>query len=178
MKYFFYLMAFLLIGSGTMAQTKKKKKTTRKVASAKVTPQIVDQKLLSLPKFTLYTVPDSAVFTEANLEKDKKTIFIYYGPDCGHCTVFAKKLMDSIAFFENTQIVMMSSFEYSKIQRFYYDNKMNVCNFLTMGYDPKFFFVGHFDIRLFPSAYVYSAKGKFLKSYSSEIPIKELIDAK
>jgi hypothetical protein len=171
-------MAFLLIGSGTMAQTKKKKKPVRKATVVKTAPSVIDPKLLTLPKFTLYTVPDSAVFTEANLEKDKKTIFIYYGPDCGHCTVFAKKLMDSIAFFENTQIVMMSSFEYAKIQRFYDDNKMSSCKFLTMGYDPKFFFVGHFDIRLFPSAYVYSAKGKFLKSYSSEIPIKELIEAK
>jgi hypothetical protein len=171
-------MLSLLLSTGAMAQAKKKKKPVRKPTASKIIPPVVDPKLLSLPKFTLFTVPDSATFTEANLAKDKKTIFIYYGPDCGHCTVFAKKLMDSIAFFENTQIVMMSSSEFSKINRFYEDNKMNVCDFLTMGYDPKYFFVGHFDIRLFPSVYVYSAKGKFLKSYSSEIPIKELIDAK
>lgn len=171
MKTLSIMALFLVLGFSTVAQKKKARKPLPK------TP-VVENKLSVLPKFNLFTVPDSAVFTEKDLKKDTKTIFIYYGPDCGHCMVFAKKLMDSISLFENTQIVMMSSFEFSKIKKFYNDHNMNVCSFLTMGYDPKFFFVNHFDIRLFPSVYVYSSKGKFLKSFSSEIPIRELVEAK
>jgi len=171
MKSIFSVIVCLFLAFSSFAQKKKGKKPAPK-------PPVVESKTAILPKFTLYSIPDSTVFTEKDLKNDMKTIFIYYGPDCGHCMVFAKKLMDSISFFENTQIVMMSSFEFSKIKRFYDDYKMSQCSFLTMGYDPKYFFVSHFDIRMFPSAYVYSSKGKFLKSFSSEIPIKELIDAK
>jgi thiol-disulfide isomerase/thioredoxin len=167
----------LLILSLVFAFTASAQKKKIKKPLPKATP-VVENKLSVLPKFTLYSIPDSTVFTEKNLEKDKKTIFIYYGPDCGHCMVFAKKLMDSLSLFENTQIVMMSSFEFSKIKRFYEDYKMNQCTFLTMAYDPKYFFVSHFDIRMFPSAYVYSSKGKFLKSFSSEIPIREMSELK
>jgi hypothetical protein len=67
----------------------------------------VDKKIATIPTFVLDNVVDSTAFTDANLDKTKKTIFIYYGPDCGHCIHFAKKMMDSISMFKNTQIVMI-----------------------------------------------------------------------
>jgi hypothetical protein len=70
----------------------------------------------------------------------------------------------------------MSSVDYQRIKTFYYDNKMNDIPFITMGRDPKYAFVSLFDIRQFPSAYLYDEKGKFVKSYSSEVAIKDLIN--
>jgi hypothetical protein len=135
-------------------------------------------KTKTIPSFTIYNVTDSSKFTNLDLEKNKRTIFIYFGPDCGHCIYFTKKMMDSIHLFENTQIVMVSSFNFSNIRKFYDDNKLASCPFITVGMDEKYFFVTHYEIRQFPSAYVYDKKGKFVKIFSSEIDIKELAETK
>jgi hypothetical protein len=73
----------------------------------------------TIPSFELSKVPDSSRFSEKDLSAKKRTIFIVFSPDCGHCQVFTRKLMDSIALFKKTQIVMVSSLDYSDILRFY-----------------------------------------------------------
>lgn len=182
MKKSIVIMLLLSIGTAVFAQKKVVKKATPKksttVVKKAVVPAVpqVDKKIATIPTFVLDNVVDSTAFTDANLDKTKKTIFIYYGPDCGHCVQFARKMMDSISMFKNTQIVMMSSVDFQRIKTFYYDNKMNDVPIITMGRDPKYAFVSLFDIRQFPSAYLYDEKGKFVKSYSSEVAIKDLIN--
>lgn len=136
------------------------------------------KKTLTIPNFTVAKIPDSSKFTNLNLHKDKKTIIIFFGPECGHCTVFTKKMVDSINLFKNTQIVMVSSFDYAKIKNFYDENKLADIPFITCGKDENYFFISHYGIRSFPSAYVYNSKGKFVKSFESEISIKELAAVK
>ena len=182
MKKSIVIMLLLSIGTAVFAQKKVVKKATPKKTTTAVKKEVepvvpqVDKKIATIPTFVLDNVVDSTAFTDANLDTSKKTIFIYYGPDCGHCVHFAKKMMDSISMFNNTQIVMMSSVDFQKIKSFYYDHKMNDIPFITMGRDPKYAFVSLFDVRQFPSAYLYNEKGKFVKSYSSEVAIADLIN--
>ena len=131
-------------------------------------------KTLMIPRYNLYTLSDSTKLTEANLEKNKNTLFIYFGPDCGHCMVFTKKLIDSVHYFHNTQIIMVSSFELSKIRRFYKDMNLEGCPEIMVAKDENYFFISHYGIRQFPSAYLYNTKGKFVKMYANEIDIKKL----
>jgi thioredoxin-related protein len=128
-----------------------------------------------IPKFKIMNIVDSSKFTDENLQKDKKTILIYFGADCGHCTYFTKKMMDSLSLFQNTQIVMVSSSEYTRIQKFAEDNKLYSCPFITVGRDGDYFFVSHYEIRMFPTAIVYNKKGKYVKRFESEMSISELV---
>jgi thiol-disulfide isomerase/thioredoxin len=131
-----------------------------------------------MPKFKIMNVLDSVAFTNESLKKNQKTIFIYFGPECGHCSFFAKKLIDSVSLLENTQVVMMSSFEFSKIRKFYDENRIATCPIITMGFDPSYFFVTYYGVTQFPAAYIYNSKGKFVKSFQGEIGIKEMADVK
>ena len=128
-----------------------------------------------IPKFKIMNIVDSSKFTDENLQKNKKTIIIYFGADCGHCTYFTKKMMDSLSMFQNTQIVMASSSEYSHIQKFVEDNKLASCPFITVGRDGDYFFISHYEIRQFPTAIVYDENGKYIKRFESEMSISELV---
>ena len=128
-----------------------------------------------IPKFKIMNIVDSSKFTDENLQKNKKTIIIYFGADCGHCTYFTKKMMDSLSMFQNTQIVMASSSEYSHIQKFVEDNKLASCPFITVGRDGDYFFISHYEIRQFPTAIVYDKNGKYIKRFESEMSISELV---
>ena len=129
-----------------------------------------------IPDFSVRNVIDSSVFTNKNFVKGKRTIIIYFGPDCGHCSYFTKRMMDSIDIFHNTQIMMVSSSEFAKVKQFYQDQKLSTVPFLTTCYDKDYYFVTNFGVRSFPSAYIYNAKGKMVKFYESEFPVKALME--
>lgn len=147
-------------------------------ANAQSDSQPPYKKTLTIPNFTVAKITDSSKFTNLDFEKGKKTIIIFFGPECGHCTFFTKNMIDSIDLFKNTQILMVSSFDFVKIRKFYDENKLADVPFITCGKDDNYFFISHYSIRSFPSAYVYNTKGKFVKSFESEINIKELSEAK
>jgi hypothetical protein len=69
---------------------------------------------------------------------------------------------------------MVSSFELSKIRRFYKDMNLEGCPEIMVAKDENYFFISHYGIRQFPSAYLYNTKGKFVKMYANEIDIKKL----
>ena len=167
------LLSFLFISASTFAQKKttKKKVTPKETLPAK--PGTVNS---MIPDFTVRNVIDSSVFTNKDFKKGMRTIIIYFGPDCGHCTYFTKRMMDSISIFENTQIMMVSSSEFAKVKKFYEDQKLSTVPFITTCYDKDYFFVSNFGVRAFPSAYIYNAKGKMVKFYESEFPVKALME--
>lgn len=132
------------------------------------------KKTMMIPEFSIENAKDSSTFTEKNLAKNKKTIFIYFSPDCGHCTFFVKKMLDSISLVKNTEIVMVAAGEFSKIKSFYEEYKLNSYPFITVGRDRTYFFISHFGITQYPAAFVYNKKGKFVKNFESEIGLHEL----
>lgn len=129
-----------------------------------------------IPVFSMMNVVDSVPFTNSNINKKKKTIFIYFGADCGHCTFFTKKMLDSIDLIKNTQIIMVSSSEFSHVRKFYDENFLAKYPMISVGFDPTYYFITYYSVNQFPTAYVYNKNGKFVKSFASEICIKELAD--
>jgi hypothetical protein len=128
----------------------------------------------AIPKINLRNIVDSTPFTNAHLEKNKKTIFIYFGPDCGHCINFTKKLTDSIDLLKNTKIVMVSSSPFSQIRKFYEEHKIADFPAISMARDAEYFFITYYNVRQFPAALIYNAKGKYVKGFENEFSISEM----
>jgi peroxiredoxin len=128
----------------------------------------------AIPKINLRNMVDSTPFTNAHLEKNKKTIFIYFGPDCGHCINFTKKLTDSIDLLKNTKIVMVSSSPFSQIRKFYEEHKIADFPAISMARDAEYFFITYYNVRQFPAALIYNAKGKYVKGFENEFSISEM----
>jgi peroxiredoxin len=172
-KYLLFILA-LLSTSFSIAQkknTKKKKAVVKAELPAK--PGQINS---VIPEFKVRNVVDSSVFTNKNFEKGKRTIIMYFGPDCGHCSYFTKRMLDSMSIFENTQIMMVSSSEFAKVKKFYDDQKLSTVPFVTTCFDKDYFFVTNFGVRSFPSAYVYNTKGRMVKFYESEFSVKALME--
>lgn len=127
-----------------------------------------------IPVFKMMNVIDSVPFNNSNIDKNKKVIFIYFGADCGHCTYFTKKMLDSIDVLKNTQIIMVSSSEFSHVRRFYDENSIARYPNISVGFDPTYDFITYYGVRQFPTAYIYNKKGKLIKSIENEISIIEM----
>jgi thiol-disulfide isomerase/thioredoxin len=127
-----------------------------------------------IPSFRVSNVVDSSTFSKEDLQKDKRTIFIIFSPDCGHCQHFMKELTDSISEFRNTQILMVATVDFVHIRKFYDDFKAATIPFITIGRDPAYFLGSYFAARQYPAIYIYDNKGKFVRNYQGGAAIKDI----
>ncbi|CAN5793551.1 hypothetical protein BH11BAC4_BH11BAC4_25270 [soil metagenome] len=135
------------------------------------------QRFPDLPVFTIMTTPDSIKFTKVDIKKKTPAIIIIFSPDCSHCQLATKDLLAHIDLFKKTQIIMVSSLDYSNIKKFYEEYKIADYPNITMGRDGAYYLGTFFKIKSFPSIFVYDKKGKFVKTFVGDIKMEEVAEA-
>jgi thiol-disulfide isomerase/thioredoxin len=128
-----------------------------------------------LPQFSVL-LPDSATwFTKKDLPKNKKTFVMVFSPDCEHCRHETEMIKQNIAKFKHTQVLMVTPIAFEKTKHFYdtYDLK-NYKN-ITVGYDPKFFFTGYFQMKMFPFIAIYNKKYELLKTFEGSAKMDDIL---
>jgi thioredoxin-related protein len=127
-----------------------------------------------IPAFTIYTAPDSSVFQKENLKENKATLFMVFSPECGHCQHETEVLLQNIAHFANTQIIMVTWLPYQEMMSFYKTYHIADHPQITMGWDRKDFFLPYYHVQSYPSLIVYNKDGKLVKSFNDDIKMEEV----
>lgn len=130
----------------------------------------------TVPLFTVYQAPDSTAFTRDNLKK-KPTIFFIFSPECGHCKHETEMMLKNINKLKHVQILMITYFPYEEMMDFYKAYNIKDYPQITMARDPKFFFPTYFQVKNFPSFYIYDKKGNFKEFLEGDIKIDTLLNA-
>lgn len=130
-----------------------------------------------IPPFRVMALPDSAVFTKADLKEEKKTVIIYFNPDCDHCIHEMEMISDNKSLFKKTQVLMVSYQPYLKIREFYLKYKVAELPFITMARDPAYFIPVFYDVRHTPFTAVYNTKGRLSKAFEGTVRLEWLQQA-
>ena len=128
----------------------------------------------NLPVFNLITLPDSTKFTRDDLNRRKATMIMLFSPDCDHCILATKDLLHQIDLFKQVQIIMVSSIDYTLIHSFFRDNKIADHPNITMARDAAFYLGTFYDLKNYPSVYLYDKKGKFIREFVGSFSMKEV----
>lgn len=134
-------------------------------------------KIKTIPAFRLFAVPDSIAFTNEQLKKDKPVMLMFFSPDCDHCQKETKELLAYKEELKGIQIVMASIANYAQIKTFYEDYGLKSMPNITMGQDPNYALGGKFNLRTYPSMFIYDAKGNLAKAFTGNISIPAILDA-
>lgn len=127
-----------------------------------------------IPAFNIRKVPDSSIFTNSMLQKDKPTIVMFFDPDCKHCEDATKSFTAKIDKFKNVQILMVTIYEISRINKFCKDNKLGQHPNIIVTKDVTFDFAKYYQVHSLPDVYVYDKNGKLVNHYRQEIPVDEI----
>jgi len=135
------------------------------------------QRFPTVPLFTVMTVPDSIKFTKADLKNKKPTIIMLFSPDCHHCQMAVKELIENISLFDKAQVLMVSSMDFVQVKQFYEEYK--IANFpnITMGRDASYYLGTFYKIKNYPSVFVYDKKGKLVEAFEGTFQMKAVADA-
>jgi len=137
----------------------------------------VYQRFPDLPVFTIMTAPDSIKFSKADIRKKRPTLIMIFSPDCSHCQVATKDLLDHMDLFKKTQIIMVSSLDFSHIKKFYEDYKIADYPNITIGRDGSYYLGTFYKVHSYPSLYLYDKKGKFVKTFVGDIKMESVAEA-
>lgn len=134
-------------------------------------------KNLKLPDFKLL-LPDSATnFYTEQLSSKKITILISFSPECDHCKLQTKEIIEHIEQLKNVQIVMATTLPFGTMKAFYDEYKIASYKNIIMGRDVLYFFPKYFLNHSFPLIVVYNKKGELTHYFDGGVSIDKLIKA-
>ncbi len=161
-KQLFFYTLFLVIANGVYAQSDSGK-----------APYL---RFPTIPLFTLIKT-DSSKLTRDDLSKNKRTMIMYFSPDCDHCKHQTDSMLASINKFGDVQILMATYQPFEQMKSFYKDYKIAGYSNIKMGRDTQFFFPPFFKILNLPFMALYNEKGKLITTFEGTTPINKLLEA-
>ncbi|HEX2683341.1 MAG TPA: hypothetical protein VHL77_05395 [Ferruginibacter sp.] len=147
-----------------------------KISVGQTDTSLIYLRFPTLPPFSLVKVPDSTRFTKADLHRKKATLIFIFSPDCEHCQLETRDLLNHIDLYKKVQIVMASPLDYELIKQFYDQYKIGEYPNIIMGRDPSFFFGGFYNVKTYPSIFLYNKKGKFVKAFDGTVPVEKIAE--
>ena len=131
----------------------------------------------TIPSFTIYTVPDSISFSNKNLKANKPFIVIFFSPDCEHCQKETKELLAYKKELKDIQILMASPSSYGMVKQFYEEYGLSSMPNIKIGNDINYALGSIYQLRTFPSIFVYDHTGKLAKAFVGNAGVPAILDA-
>ena len=146
------------------------------IGIAQVDSSLIYLRFPTIPPFSITKVSDSTRFTKEDLNRKKATLIFIFSPDCEHCQLETRALLDHIKLFKKVQIIMATPLEHELIKQFYELYKIDKYPNIIMGRDPTNFFGSFYNVLTYPSIFLYNKKGKFVKAFDGTIPVEKIAE--
>jgi len=161
-------MALVMLGVTTQAQT------PTAAAPSDTAPYL---RFPFVPPLHLYKVPDSTLFTKADLKKKKPLLLIVFSPDCDHCQHETRDLTAQIDKFKKVQIVMASWLPYTQVAQFYKDYHIADYPNITMAWDKSFMLPPYYKLQNLPFMALYDKKGNLINVFEGTVKLDKIAAA-
>jgi thioredoxin-related protein len=102
---------------------------------------------------------------------------MFFSPDCEHCQKETKELMAYKEELKNIQILMVSPSSYAAVKEFYQEYTLSDMPNIKLGQDVNYALGSIFQLRTFPSMFVYDHTGKLAKAFVGNIGVPSILDA-
>ena len=130
----------------------------------------------TIPPFTLMKV-DSSTFTKNSIAKNKKTLIVYFSPECDHCRHQTDSILAKIDMLKNIQILMATYQPFEEMKEFYKKYRLSRYQNISIGRDVNFFFPPFYKITNLPYLILYNEKGKLVTTFEGITRIDTVLQA-
>lgn len=119
----------------------------------------------TIPPFHLLKTDSASFLTKDDLKKNRRTLIMFFSPDCDHCKHQTKAILDSLDKLGNIQIVMATYQPFGEMKDFYKNFRLSDHPNIMIGRDEKYFLVPFFRIRNLPYLALYDKKGNLITTF-------------
>ncbi|MES2426364.1 MAG: thioredoxin-like domain-containing protein [Bacteroidota bacterium] len=133
----------------------------------------------TIPPYSIVT-SDSMKATPASL-KHRRTMLIYFSPDCPHCQHLTMDMKPKMKEFGDTQIVMITwsnNYDIRAIKNFVKDYDLKKYPNITVGTEGYSYLVQkYYKIQTTPFVAIFNSNGHLVKSFTKDPEVSDLIKA-
>jgi peroxiredoxin len=167
MKKMALIISLLMAGFVSQAQTDSITIDTATLAPYLKTRAIPDFKIL---------LTDKTLYSKNDLPKRTAVVVIYFSPDCGHCQIQVKDIMDSMQYFKKVFFVLAASTtkKIADIKEFSKTYNLADAKNVRVGKEFTYMLPTFYAIQFTPFVAVYDKDGNFLKAFPQGAKIEEL----
>lgn len=119
----------------------------------------------TIPPFKLLALDSSTYLTPADLKKNRKTIVMYFSPDCEHCKHQTEAFLADWEAFKDLNIVMATYQPFGEMKEFNTHYKMYEHSNVKIGRDEKFVLPPFYKIHSLPYLALYDKKGNLITTF-------------
>ncbi|HWB92883.1 MAG TPA: thioredoxin fold domain-containing protein [Puia sp.] len=134
-------------------------------------------KFPTIPPFHLLALDSTSYLTPADLKKGRKTLVMYFSPDCEHCKHQTESILADWEHFKDMNIVMATYQPFSEMKEFNKHYKMYEHSNVRIGRDEKFVLPPFYKIRSLPYLALYDKKGHLITTFEGTQKTETIIDA-
>jgi len=129
----------------------------------------------NLPSFIFLNL-DSTEFNTFYIPEGKKTVMVYFSPDCEHCQMLTEELIASLDSLKSCDIYMISPLEMNVTRDF--DKKYGVSQHKQMHIyrDAQHIFTSYYGVHFFPYIAIYDEKKKLISTFEGTMKMSRLIE--
>jgi len=134
----------------------------------------VAENIREIPAFSFESI-NGEKFTNAHLDSQKATIFIFFNSECDFCQHEAQDIQSHVEAFQKTQIVFVSVEEKEHIRNFSETYQLSRYDFIYFVHDPNGSFSTTFDANSIPFILIYNREGKLVEKIKGQTKAENIL---
>lgn len=131
----------------------------------------------TLPPFHLLKVDSTSYLTKDDIRKHRRTIIMFFSPDCDHCKHQTDSILANFDQFKDIEIVMATYQPFPEMKDFYTHYRLSERSNIKIGRDEKFFLAPFYRIRNLPYLALYDKKGNLVTTFEGNQKISTILKA-
>jgi thiol-disulfide isomerase/thioredoxin len=130
----------------------------------------------TVPPLKLLLTDSTTWFTKDDVPKKKQVLVMLFSPECDHCKHETEEIIKNMKGFEKIEIVMATSFPFSKMKEFYFNYNLKQYNNIVVGNDVSYLLPVFYNVRNLPFLAFYNKKGELIDTYEGTLPIEKVLE--
>jgi peroxiredoxin len=130
-----------------------------------------------IPPFAIISIIDSSSHSLTALAAGKPVLLVVFNTECELCNYEINEIRDNIRLFNKYRIILASPQDFKVLRLFYQQMGLHKFPGIFMGNDPGYQLGRHFNIRAFPSMFVYNSGGQLVRKFNGSETIQEIAGA-
>ena len=131
----------------------------------------------TLPPFHLLKLDSSTYLTKDDVKKNRRTIVMFFSPDCEHCKHQTEAILADFSKFKDIEIVMATYQPFEELKEFNTHYRIYQYPNIKMGRDEKFFLPPFYKVRNLPYLALYDKKGQLITTFEGTQKVDTIMNA-
>ncbi len=129
-----------------------------------------------LPAFEILHMDSSTITNTFNAPKDRPVILVFFSPECAHCTIVIRELLNFKSELNNAKLYLFTPLYFYKLKPVYEELKLDRYKDVVVGKEHRFFFYKFYNPVHVPYIAIYNRKKQLVSTYDGGTSIAQIIE--